>query len=147
MLHQHKLQMAIVQDSARQVVGLVTIEDILEELVGEIFDEEDIVDQNFQALGGNKYMVNTHMLVGEMYERMGLEKPSRMKAQKPLLSLMLETLGHLPVEDESIVYDGMEITPKTINNGRVSEVYVRIIDPEADEASQAGMPVLGEVMA
>ena len=37
--------MAMVQDENKQIVGLVTIEDILEELVGEIFDEEDIVDQ------------------------------------------------------------------------------------------------------
>ena len=59
-MRQHKLQIALVQDENRKVVGLVTIEDILEELVGEIFDEEDVVDQNFQALGGNKYMINTH---------------------------------------------------------------------------------------
>ena len=92
-MRQHKLQMAIVQDEKRKVVGLVTLEDILEELVGEIFDEEDIVDTNFQALGGNRYMVNTHMVVGEIYDRMGLGKAARGISNKPLLSLVLETLG------------------------------------------------------
>ena len=52
-MRQHKIQMAIVQDYRKQVVGLVTVEDILEEIVGEIYDEEDIVDKNFCALGGN----------------------------------------------------------------------------------------------
>ena len=130
-MRQHKLQLAVVQDEARRVVGLVTIEDILEELVGEIFDEEDEVDQNFQALGGNKYMINTHMLVGEAYERMGMEKAPRQVAAKPLLSLMLETLGHLPEEDESFRYGDLEITAKTVVDGRVTEVIVHILDEEA----------------
>ena len=129
-MRQHKLQVALVQDSARKVVGLVTIEDILEELVGEIFDEEDVVDKNFQTLGGNKYLVNTHLMVGNAYERMGLGNAPRNIASKPLLSLILETLGHLPCEDESFLYGKLEITAETIENGRVTEVIIHILDDE-----------------
>ena len=130
-MRQHKLQMAIVQDDKRKVVGLVTIEDILEELVGEIFDEEDIVDTNFQALGGNKYMVNTHMLIGEIYDRMGIGAAARGIAKKPLLSLILETLGRIPSEDDdSFLYENLEITPKTVENGRLTEVVIHILDEE-----------------
>ena len=136
-MRQHKIQMAIVQDAHRKVVGLVTIEDILEELVGEIFDEEDIVDQNFQTLGGNKYMVNTHMIISEIYERMGLGKAPKGIAQKPLLSLILETLGRLPVEDESFLYENLEITPRTITDGRVTEVIIHLLDEEALVALKA----------
>ena len=92
-MRQRKLQTAIVFDDEKKVVGLVTIEDILEELVGEIFDEEDVVDQNFQMLGGNKYMVNTHMLVSAAFERMGIGAAPRGIAAKPLLSFILENLG------------------------------------------------------
>ena len=130
-MRQHKLQIAMVLDDRKKVVGLVTIEDILEELVGEIFDEEDVVDQNFQALGGNKYMVNTHMLVASAYERMGLGSAPRKIAAKPLLSFMLETLGHLPEEDESFLYDHLEFTAKTVVDGRITEVIVHILDDEA----------------
>ena len=129
-MRQHKLQIAMVLDG-KKVVGLVSIEDILEELVGEIFDEEDIVDKNFQTLGGNKYMVNTHMLVSTVYERMGIGRAPRNIASKPLLSFLLETLGHLPEEDESFVYnDNMEFTAKTLVDGRITEVLIHILDED-----------------
>ena len=130
-MRQHKLQMAIVQDEKRKVVGLVTLEDILEELVGEIFDEEDVVDTNFQALGGNKYMVNTHMVIGEIYDRMGMGRAARGIATKPLLSLILETLGRVPNEDdEPFLYENLEISPKTVENGRLTEVIIHILDDD-----------------
>ena len=137
-MREHKLQMAIVQNEKRNVVGLVTIEDILEELVGEIFDEEDIVDTNFQALGGNKYSVNTHMVMGEIYDRMGIGKAARGIANKPLLSLVLETLGRIPSEDdESFLYEHLEITPKTVENGRLTEVIIHILDDDDIAALKA----------
>ena len=129
-MRQHKLQIAMVLDDNKKIVGLVSIEDILEELVGEIFDEEDIVDKNFQTLGGNKYIVNTHMLVSEVYERMGIGLAPRKIATKPLLSFMLETLGHLPTEDETFVYENMEFTAKTLVEGRVSEALIHILDED-----------------
>ena len=136
-MRQHKIQIAVVQDDARRVTGLVTIEDILEELVGEIFDEEDVVDHNFQMLGGNKYMVNTHMLVSNAYERMGLGTAPKGIASKPVLSFVLETLGHLPVEDETFVYGTLEITAKTVVDGRVTEVIIHILDDEDLEERRA----------
>ena len=129
-MRQHKLQVAMVLDDKKKVIGLVTIEDILEELVGEIFDEEDVVDQNFQTLGGNKYMVNTHMLVGTAYERMGLGNAPRKIAAKPMLSFILETLGHLPEVEESFLYDNIRYTAKTVVDGRLTEVTVHILDED-----------------
>ena len=143
-MRQHKLQLAVVLDKNKKNVGIVTIEDILEELVGEIFDEEDIVDQNFQTLGGNKYMINTHMLVATAYERMGLGKAPRSIASKPLLSFILETIGHLLGEEESFVYENLEITAKTVTNGRVTEVIVHILDEDDIAAMKA--ETVGEEM-
>ena len=75
-------------------------------------------------------MVNTHMLVSEAYERMGLGKAPKKIASKPLLSFILESLGYLPCEDESFVHDNMEITVKTVVNGRATEVVIHILDEE-----------------
>jgi len=141
-MRQHKLQIAMVLDDNKKVVGLVSIEDILEELVGEIFDEEDPVDQNFQTLGGNKYMINTHMLMSTAYERMSVGRAPAKIASKPMLSFILETLGHLPEEDESFVYTNMRFTAKTVVDGRLTEVIVHILDDEAlaalKETEQSG---------
>ena len=129
-MRQHKHHMAIVEDGDKKAVGLVTIEDMLEELVGEIFDEEDVVDQNFQSLGGDKYMVNTHMLVGNLYHRMGHGNAPRAVASRPLLSLMLEQLGRLPAEEESFVFDDIEYTVDTVNDGCPTRVLVHILSEE-----------------
>ena len=145
-MREHKIQIAMVLDDDEQIVGLVSIEDILEELVGEIFDEEDVVDKNFQTLGGNKYMVNTHMLVSAIYERMGIGNAPRNIAAKPLLSFMLETMGHLPLEGESFVYNDMSFTAETVVNGRVTEVLIHILD-EDDIAELASASAEEEVQA
>ncbi len=129
-MRQHKCHMAVVCDDDKKVVGLVTIEDILEELVGEIFDEDDQVDKNFYSMGGNKYMVNTHILLGDAYERMGLTPPSPSLAQKPIVSFVLETLGHLPAEDEVFLHDNLEFSAKSVDEKGVTEVIIHILDPE-----------------
>ena len=129
-MRQHRVQIAIVYDDSKKVVGLVTIEDILEELVGEIFDEDDVVDQNFQALGGNKYMVNTRMLISTAYERMGIDTVPKNIAAKPIISFMVETLEHMPTEDETFVYENIEFTVKTVADGRATEVIIHILDEE-----------------
>ena len=129
-MRQKKIQMAIVQDKNKQTVGLVTLEDVLEELVGEIWDEEDVVDINFQPLGGNKYLVNTRMLMGTIFERMGIGSAPKNNASKPLISFILETLGHLPQEDETFIFGDIEITAKTVEDGSVSQVIMHLLDEE-----------------
>ena len=129
-MRQHRVQIAMVYDDTKKTVGLVTIEDILEELVGEIFDEDDVVDQNFQALGGNKYMVNTRMLIATAYERMGVEKIPKEIAAKPIISFIVETFEHMPEEGESFVYDDVEFTVKTVDEGRATEVILHILDED-----------------
>ncbi len=130
-MRQHKHHIALVRDEKRKILGLVTIEDILEELVGEIFDEEDVVDRNFQALGGDKYLVNTHMLLGTVYERAGMGKAPRGLVSKPLITLVLEALGRMPEQEESFLYDHLEITVDTVEDGRPTYVEVHFLDDEA----------------
>ena len=91
-------------------------------------------------------MINTHMLVGEAFERMGIEKAPRNVSAKPLLSLMLETIGHLPKEDESFRWGDLEITAKTVLDGRVTEAIVHILDEE-DLAATASSEEREEVQA
>ncbi len=129
-MRQHKHHIAIVVDEEQKAIGLATIEDFLEELVGEIFDEEDVVDHNFQTLGGNKYLVSTNMLVGNTYERMGHTGAPRGTAPKPWLSVILENLGHLPEEGEAFLWGDVEITASEFDNGTVTHIEIHILDEE-----------------
>ena len=78
-MRQHKITVAIVTEpQSGRTIGLVTIEDFLEELVGEIWDEDDIYDEEFISLGGNRYLVDAKLTVGEAMNRMGC--PAGLKA-------------------------------------------------------------------
>ena len=74
------------------------------------------------------------------YERMGLGNAPKNIAAKPLISFMLETLGHLPEAEESFLYGNLEFTSKTVVDGRVTEVIVHILDEEdlAARAAEGG---------
>ena len=130
----HKAYMAIVVDrTTGRAIGLVTIEDFLEELVGEIWDEDDVVDNNFVKLGGNRFLVNGKMTLGEMFGRIGLGCDAAL-ADKQVQSWVLGAFGKMPEEDDEIVIDGLEVTVDEINDGRISTVVVRLPDKSGNEA-------------
>ena len=136
-MRQHKFYLAVVSDGDGKTLGLVTIEDFLEELVGEIWDEDDVVDKNFIKLGGNRFLVNTHMTVGEVTNRLGVAPLKDQNPIRPLLSVILEHFGEIPEEDESFMLGNLEITVDKVENSRVSSVVIHLLDDngakEADE--------------
>lgn len=134
-MRQHKFYLAVVSDDMGSTLGIVTIEDFLEELVGEIWDEDDVVDKNFLKLGGNKFQINTRMTVSEAFDRMHVGTPDDHIAPRPILSWIIETFGRIPEEGESFTYEKLEITVDSVEEGRVSTVEIRIMnDSELKEA-------------
>ena len=127
-MRQHKFYLAVVSDGDGKTLGLVTIEDFLEELVGEIWDEDDVVDKNFIKLGGNRFLVNTHMTLGEIAGRLGLPPISGQSPIRPLLSVILEHFGSIPEEDETFMLDNLEVTIDKVENSRVSNVVLHLLD-------------------
>lgn len=128
-MRQHASYLGIVTDSDAHTVGLVTIEDFLEELVGEIWDEDDIVDSNFIGLGGNRYRANAHLTLGEIASRLGLENDF-LPSSKPLISYVIEKFGRMPEEEESFTVRNLEFTVDGIEDGRVSTVEIHILSDE-----------------
>ena len=129
-MRQHKLYLAIVADGEGKTLGLVTIEDFLEELVGEIWDEDDVVDRDFIKLGGNRFRVSVKLTLGEICSRLGTDTPEGLAPEKPLLSLLLEHFGKIPEEEEEFRRDRLEFTVEHVENGRVVSADIHLLSEE-----------------
>lgn len=141
-MRQHKFYMAVVredetEDSPSKTLGIVTIEDFLEELVGDIWDESDEIDQNFTKLGGSRYRLDTHMPVGEAFARMNCPPPEPRVAKMPVLAWVIESFRHIPEEGESFTYRNMEVTVDSVEGHRVSYVVIQLdtgLSKQVDDA-------------
>ncbi len=129
-MRQHKLYLAIVADAEGKTLGLVTIEDFLEELVGEIWDEDDVVDRDFIKLGGNRFRVSPKLTLGEICARLSTDCPPGVPADRPLLSLILEHFGRIPEEEESFLCGNLVIEAEQVENGRVTSAGIRLLSDE-----------------
>lgn len=129
-MRQHKIYIGIVRNEEKQVCGIVTIEDFLEELVGEIWDEEDVVDRDFYKLGGNRFSISAQMTTGEAFERMGLECPDARVSIHSVGVWVTEHFGRLPEEEETFIYNNLEVTVENVNKTRVISVIVHILDED-----------------
>ena len=128
----NRFYMAIVRDAAGNTAGVVTIEDFLEELVGEIFDEDDEIDESFMKLGGNHFEVAGTLSIGEMYRRMKHTPAHRFLPTKPVHIWVLEKLGRDPKEEETFEEGELTVTVLEVEDGRVRRVEVKLETPELD---------------
>ena len=104
-LQRNKMQMAIVIDEYGGTGGLVTMEDILEELVGNIFDEHDEEELEYELIDENTYMVNGNISIGDLEKIIGIEISDG--DYETLSGYLLGKLEELPPEgEETIIEDG-----------------------------------------
>ncbi|MDD6260241.1 MAG: hemolysin family protein [Clostridiales bacterium] len=129
-MRQHKIYLGIVRDENNSVCGIVTIEDFLEELVGEIWDEEDVVEEDFIKLGGNRFLVSPSLSLGDVLERMAVDIPSDAgrAATQPVGVWVQERFGRLPEEEESFIYGNIEVIVDEVSETRVTKLVFRILD-------------------
>ncbi|MGN0152086.1 MAG: hemolysin family protein [Wujia sp.] len=110
-----KIHMAIVLDEYGQTEGLVTMEDIIEEIVGNILDEHDEDEEtDVRRLAGGAYLVKGGAALDELEDIMGIEFPD--KDFETLNGFLLYELGRLPLDDEKIeiIYQGYKFIPVKI---------------------------------
>ena len=128
---QNRICLAIVKDAADHTLGLITVEDFLEELVGEIWDEDDVVDASFIKLGGNRFRVSGTMDTEDAFRRMGYPCTDKSVMQKQVQAWALECYGHVPEEEEEGAYRTLLLTVHEMEDGRIKTLDIKMNAPDS----------------
>lgn len=120
-LQQKKMHIAVVMDEYGGTAGIVTLEDILEELVGEIWDEHDEVVCDMELLEDEVYRVSGKANIEKVFEQLGIE---RKFAVLTVSGWVMEQLGYIPKEGDCFTNDGLTVTVTKMCDKRIGEVHI-----------------------
>lgn len=118
-----KFHIAIVVDEYGGTAGVVTLEDLIEELVGEIVDEFDIEEPMIERVAPGTVRVNGRVPIDELSEVLGAPLPNG--DWDTVGGLIFNTLGHVPEEGETLVMDGWELLVERVTGRRIARVVVK----------------------
>ena len=122
-LQSSKVHLAIVVDEYGTTAGLVTIEDVLEEIVGEIVDEYDREEPLVQDLGGDTWRLDARLPVDELNDLVGTSLPD--DEWDTVGGLLFGLLGHVPSPGERVETEGVRLIAERLRGRRISTVLVK----------------------
>ncbi len=127
-----KLHIAIVTDEYGGTLGILTMEDLLEEIVGEIWDEDEEIEQDFTKLAEGKYKVSGDMELEDMLSLFE-KNPSDIDSDSITVGgFVFETLGTIPKKNEKFTRDGMEFKVLKVKDQRIHSVIVNALEPDEE---------------
>ena len=129
--------LAVVSDEYGSTAGIVTLEDILEEIVGEIWDEHDEVIEEIQRLSDNEYIVLGKANLDKMLEELDVVIPEGEETNAVTVNgWAMDTLGKIPEEGESFVSSGLVVKVLKMEGRRIEKLHVVVcMDSECEEIS------------
>lgn len=133
-MSKRKLNLAVVMDNYGGTLGIVTMEDMLEELVGEIWDEEDVVEEPIIELSDGSFLVEADESVSDVFERVGFEDPEE---NEELINTLMgewayEQFTAIPSCGDSFTYHRLKVTVEEMENHRILKLKVSLL-PEEEE--------------
>jgi CBS domain containing-hemolysin-like protein len=121
-MQRQKFHMAIVTNEYGAVAGVVTLENLLEELVGDIAEEHEREVREIEPLGDGRYRIDASVTVSEVDDVLGTTLPQQ--GWNTVGGLMFGLLGAIPTEGQSITVDGYRLTAERVHGRRVTRVLV-----------------------
>jgi CBS domain containing-hemolysin-like protein len=136
-MRRRKSHMVIVIDEYGGTSGLVTIEDLLEEIVGEITDEYDREEPNVEPLPDGGWRVNARMSIDEVNELLDVELPST--EWDSIGGLVLNLVGDVPKEGQEVEFQGLSLRAERVQGRRIGRVRIHRMErePSADQEAAA----------
>ncbi|MFZ4515508.1 MAG: hemolysin family protein [Acidimicrobiia bacterium] len=134
-MQRDRFHMAIVIDEYGGTAGLVTLEDLLEEIVGEITDEYDLLEPQLEQLADGRLRVPGRMSVDDVSEQLDLELPN--EEWDTMSGLVFGLLGHVPSQGESVSYKNLEFTADRVQGRRIVSVVVTKHPEDVEESEPA----------
>ncbi len=120
-----KNNMAVVVDEFGSTIGLVTMEDLLEEIVGEVWDEyDDIKDENIKKITQGKYIINAGKSVSDINDELKLNIPE--DHFTTLNGWVLEHFGYIPKKHEKFVWNNLEIEIESVEAKKIKRIILKI---------------------
>ena len=116
-------QMAIAIDEFGGIAGLVTLNGLLEEVVGRVGDEGASPEEEYEALGENTFQVDGGMSIDEVNEELGVDLPEG--DYKTIAGFVLEVLGHIPVQGEQFGYRDLGLKTVGMKDLKIQTVLLR----------------------
>ncbi len=123
-LKRHQLHMAIVIDEYGGTMGCITMEDVLEELVGDIWDESDEIINDFIPLGENIYEVSGDLAIHDFLEYLDIDDRNFDSDYTTVGGWTIEILNRIPNINDSFTYKNLTVTVTALDARRVARLSV-----------------------
>jgi len=128
-----KINMAVVTDDYGGTMGIVTTEDILEELVGEIWDEDEEIVSEFTDLGGGRYEVAGEYSIRDLLDQLDLDENDLEAESNTVGGWAMECFGRIPEVGDSFQWRNFQITVLEIDEQRIVKLLFEVGEEEEEE--------------